>query len=735
MYKSLLSAAFFFVSSLTTVYAHEGMWLPNTLKSLVIGDMQSAGLKLSAEDIYSINKSSLKDAIVHFGGGCTASIISNQGLILTNHHCGYSQIQSHSSLKNDLLRDGFWAESQDAELPNSGLTASIVVRIEDVTAALLNLKGASTEETEELRRKKASELTKAAVDGTHYEAEIKPFYYGNAYYMIVTETFRDVRLAGAPPSAVGKFGGDTDNWEWPRHTGDFSIFRIYANPDNKPADYSELNKPYIPKWHLKIDLAGVNPGDFTMVLGYPGRTDRYISSAAVAYLLDFENPARIDMREASLGVIDAAMASSDLLRIKYAAKQSRISNAYKKWIGQSSGLISYNVVEKKKALETRFQLAAIKNPAHAESSTIPDSFKKLYREQGDSRLARTYYTEFYFYGPEIIRYSAGYKLVAEKYDSLKTAGVLEEHLTKLRKGADGFFKNYDPIVDQAIFAAQLPIYIQGAPEAVKTAQLKELYASNSSATDAVRSLFNSSIFSDEAYMKSMLSGMSKKQAKQLRNDPMLSLSTDLVKAYGTNVQSASERFQTEEDALMHSYMDALMTLMPAEIGSPDANSTLRITYGEMEGSEPRDGLVYKAYTTFDGLVAKYIPGDEEFDLPQRLLDLHKTGEYGPYAVDGELRVCFLGSNHTTGGNSGSPALNAKGHLIGLNFDRTWESTMSDIVFNGEVCRNIMVDIRYVLFIVDRYANATNLIEEMTLIYPPVKAKAKRELQEVEPDMN
>ncbi len=712
---ALLTLIVFFASPRPAA-AHEGMWIPSTLQKLVIGDMQAAGLELSAEDIYSINQSSLKDAIVHFGGGCTAEVISRKGLILTNHHCGYSQIQSHSSVENDYLKEGFWAQEMTDEFPNEGLTASFVVRIEDVTDAMKEAAGElEGAERQAALRAMASTLIEAATRDNGYEAEINPFFYGNSYYMVVKEIFRDVRLVGAPPSAIGKFGGDTDNWEWPRHTGDFALFRIYADADNKPADYSPANVPYTPKHSLPINMDGLDPGDYTMVFGFPGVTEQYLTSDAVAYVLEQANPARKAMREASLGVIDRAMGSSDELRIKYAAKQSRIANAHKKWIGQTMGLQRYDVLGQKTEFEEKFREAAADNPDI--DPEIPARLGELYAEFSPYVLARDYLIEFYFYGPEILRFAEQFAQVAEFRDSLDDAGLLSEKVEKLKTAAEKHFKNYDRITDRQIMAAQFAVFTEGCPEMLVPQVLRE-YASKygEDGKRAADAFFGQTVFADKEALMKLLDKPNKKMAKTVLKDPAYLAGAGLMQNYRSAVAPGYAYFNDRKDALMREYVAARMTLFPEVNYWPDANSTLRITFGSMEGSRPRDGMKYMPYTTLAGIAEKYIPDHRDFDVPEKLLELQRERDYGPYATEGEMRVCFLGSNHTTGGNSGSPALDARGHLVGLNFDRTWESTMSDIMFNGEICRNIMVDIKYVLFIIDKFAGAGHLIDEMELVY-------------------
>ncbi|NND77408.1 MAG: S46 family peptidase [Flavobacteriales bacterium] len=707
--------------------AKEGMWIPALLKA-VEGDMQSYGLKLTAEDIYSINQSSLKDAIVHFGGGCTAEVISTQGLILTNHHCGYGQIQSHSSLENDYLTDGFWAMSRSEELKNPGLTATFIVEIRDVTAAVL--KGA-TLNMAEADRNKLIEENSAKLEGevstdSHYEAKVRPFYYGNEFYMIITETYEDVRLVGAPPSSIGKFGGDTDNWIWPRHTGDFSIFRIYAAKDGHPAEPSDDNVPLTPKHSLEINLDGVEEGDFTMVYGFPGRTEQYLSSYAVDYVMNKSNPARIEMRTASLGVIDDAMERSDKIRIQYAAKQSRISNAWKKWIGQNFGLNRLKALDEKVAFEKEFRAKVNEEGLRKEYGTVLNNMKGLYNEIEPYNLARDYFIEYVFYGPEFVRYANRFSSVVDQYDDIVANGKLDDELDKLKRATESHFKNYNRTVDQKIFEALTPIYKKGVQDNFEpnmlAAGLNAKFKGNVNYLGNV--IYNKSLFVDQEKMDALLSNFSAGSIKKIAKDPAFRLMKDFFSGYYDKIRPKYNDLQSQINLNMRDYMRGLRELFPQKASWADANSTLRLTYGKAEGSEPLDAVIYRYYTTLDGAIAKYIPDSKDFDLPEKLIELWELGDYGQYAHDGEMRVCFTGSNHTSGGNSGSPCLNGFGQLVGLNFDRSWESTMSDIRFAPELCRNIMVDIRYVLFIVDKFAGATHLIDEMELVRNP---------QEVEPD--
>lgn len=694
----------------TVLQAKEGMWIP-TLLEAVEDDMKAFGCELDADDIYSINHSSLKDAIVHFDLGCTAEVISDQGLILTNHHCGYGQIQSHSSVENDYLKNGFWAYSLEEELPNPGTVAVFIEEIMDVTSELLPL-----QEDPEAFKSKAKSLVDERIEGTKLEAVVRAFNYGNSYFMIVTKTFKDVRLVGAPPSAVGKFGGDTDNWVWPRHTGDFSMFRIYADENNEPAEYSESNQPYEPKRHLEINVDGVEEGDFTMVFGFPGRTQQHLISNEVEDIVNRINPMRLDMRSNSLSIIDAAMASSDKTRIQYAAKQSRISNAYKKWIGQNQGLRELGAIDKKLEEEKAYlDLSDMKG--RTENVASFERIQELVEAGKKESMAREVFVEYFYYGPEVLRFANAFRnLVDVEYATTKEEEWNQE-LEQLRSYAKGYFKDYDVSVDERLFFRLTSKYMDYCPEEYQPQVLKD--QSDKTALFTYK-WYEKSVFTSEERLNKMLDdlekGKVKKWSKKANKDPLFTLANQVSDSYWKNIRGKYNEKRGEVDALMQDYVAQKMDLFPNKTFWADANSTLRLTFGKAEGSSPKDGMTYNTFTTTDGILQKYIPGDRDFDLPADLVDLLKKRDFGMYAdEDGTLKVCFTGSNHTTGGNSGSPALDSKGRLIGLNFDRTWESTMSDIMFDASRCRNIMVDIRYVLWIIDKYAGAQNLIDELSLV--------------------
>lgn len=689
------------------LFADEGMLIPSLISAFE-SDMKAKGMKLSAQDIYNVNKASIKDAILQFGGGCTAELVSNQGLLLTNHHCGYSQIQSHSSIENDYLKFGFWAKNQQDELSNPGLTAVRIVRIEDVTKLIQGL-GKTDEASIQAYIK---ELTTKATAGTHYEAEIKPFNYGNDYYMMVKEVFLDVRFVGTPPNSIGKFGGDTDNWVWPRHTGDFSVFRIYVGKDNKPAPYSIDNVPYVPIHFLPISFKNRKQGDFTMVYGFPGSTEQHVVSSYLKFIIEKERPARIRMRDLSLGVIDAGMKSSDKTRIQYAAKQASIANAWKKWIGQIDGLKRLDAVNIKLEREKKYQEKANSNADwKVKYGDVIPKMNALVNSKIDVEFQYAMGVEYFSYGPEYFKLIRGLNDLLTNQLKYKEKNELQSVIEKLKTSAEGFFKNYDETIDKRIFELLTVEYFNRIGNVSLTEQeIKSL-------ADVI---YTESVLTNKDRFIAFLSDFNDSSKLKMENDPGYMHYTKLMSKFRSETSPAFQAFNSEMTSLLKTFVEGKKVMFPNDKHWPDANSTLRISYGKLEGSNPADGMAYTEHTTLDGIIAKYNSGNPDFELLPRMLDLHKAKEYGEYSQNGELWVCFTGSNHTTGGNSGSPVLDKHGHLMGLNFDRTWESTMSDYMFDPNRCRNVVVDIRYVLWVMDKYAGAKHLVDEMKLI----KGKSK-----------
>ena len=667
--------------------ADEGMLIPSLIKAFE-SDMQAKGMKLTAEDIYSVNNASIKDAIFQFGGGCTSELVSNKGLLLTNHHCGYSQIQSHSSLENNYIENGFWAQNLSEELANPGLTAMRIVRIEDVTKKIND-------------GFEIDQIVQEATEGTHYEGSVKAFNYGNDYYLMVTETFLDVRFVGTPPNSIGKFGGDTDNWVWPRHTGDFSVFRIYSGKDNKPAAYSDENIPYTPLHYLPISMKERKKGDFTMVYGFPGRTEQHVSSSYLNQIISKERPARIRMRDLSLSVIDKAMKNSELVRIQYASKQARISNAWKKWIGQIDGLKRLDAVTLKLQTESDFtQRANSKKEWKTKYGSIVEQLNTLSDESFDLEFKYSMGIEYFYVGPEYFKLIRSTNDIIMNYEKYEENGELDEKKKALIKGAEGFFKNYNQEIDAEIFTLLTNEYL-------KKVSLKTFITAGT--------IYQKSNFTDLNRYTKFIEKFNAKSVKKLKKDKGYAHYNELYSNWYSEVIPGYRSYSQKRTELLQTYVAGKKEMFPDKKHWPDANSTLRISYGQLEGSVLADGKIYSEHTTLDGIIAKYNSGNPDFTLKPRMLELHKSKDYGPYAQDGELWVCFSGSNHTTGGNSGSPVIDAEGNLMGLNFDRSWESTMSDYMFDPNRCRNIVVDIKYVLWVIDKYSNAKYLVDEMTLI--------------------
>lgn len=694
-----------------------GMWIPSLLKGANEAEMKSLGMKISADDIYSVNHSSLKDAVPHFDGGCTAEMISSKGLLLTNHHCGFDNIQSHSTVEHDYLTDGFWAYKMEDELPNKDLTVTFIIKIEDVTSKIIE--GVSNLPTEIEKQKKIQQniaaVSKNFSKEAWQEAMIRAFYDGNQYLLFVTETFKDVRLVGAPPSSIGKFGSDTDNWVWPRHTGDFSLFRIYADKNNRPAEYAIDNVPYQPKHFFPISAKGIQENDFTMVMGYPGRTQEYLPSFAVEQIVTDLNPAKIEIRDAALKVQDGFMRKDNAIKIQYASKYAGVANYWKKWIGETKGLKKSNAVALKKEFEKKFQERLIKAGKQAEYGNLLADFEKNYSEIRPYAIAKDYFTEVVLRNSEIL--SFGYRLYQlEQVYNARGEQAFTDRKNNLIYGFEGLYKDYSAQVDEKVFEQLLHLYVTKSPQQFLPESLN-----NSSTSNITNTIFRSSKLTSFDGLKDLMNGDVKIVIEKLNQDPAYQLVKSIADSYQKNVAPKFDEINLKNIALQRTYMKGIMEFFPNDRVFPDANSTLRVTYGKVKGYKPSDAVVYEPISYLDGVIEKYIPGDYEFDVPKKLIDLYNSKEYGNYAdSNGKMPLAFIATNHTTGGNSGSPALDANGNLIGLNFDRVWEGTMSDIYYSPEICRNIMVDARYILFIIDKFANAKNIIEELNIVFPKSK---------------
>lgn len=710
--KHILLSTVLLPSVMAFSQQHGGMWIPTELNEK---EMKEMGMKISAKQIFDATKPSIKDAVVQFDGGCTAEIISPKGLLLTNHHCGYDDIQKHSTLENDLLTNGFWAKNMSEELPNPGVTVDFIVDIKEVTTQILgNTAGMTPQQAEDVIKNNIEVVSKSFTTLPGQKVVIRPVYYGHKYYAYIIDTFKDIRMVGAPPSAIGKFGSDTDNWVFPRHTGDFMMYRVYADRNNRPAEYSPNNVPYKPKHFLPISIKDKKEGDFTFVFGFPGRTQQYLPSIAVEKIVTEIDPAMIAVREVTLKELDQKMREDNATRIKYASKFARIANAWKKWQGEIEGLEKSDAVSKKKAYE---QKLASQNPA---VKTTIDEFNRLYTAQAPYALNRAYYGE-------VVR-NAETLTLASNYLSFMTAvesGKMDSQTAEnFRDRLSGFYKDYDGELDAKVTAKVLALYAKKTPENFLPPGFKNEYSDENKNFFTIENWSKNSVISGRGTMNgaTVYNDINKvfadrnALAQNLKNDPLIKLFASLREAYMKNTNDQYNTYQTQIDELQKTYMGQQMSTDKDKTFFPDANSTLRVTYGKVAGSNPKDALYYGYQTTLSGVMEKYIPGDYEFDVPQKLIDLYNKKDYGMYAnKNGEVPVNFTATNHTTGGNSGSPALDANGNLIGLNFDRQWEGTMSDINFDPRFSRNIMVDSKYILFIIDKYADAKWLINEMKIV--------------------
>lgn len=700
--------------------ADEGMWIPMLLSDHPESEMKRLGMRITAADLYNINQPSLKDAVVMFAGVCTGEIISDQGLLLTNHHCGFNFIQAQSSVAMDYLTNGFWAKNRQEELPCPGLSVVLLNRMEDVTDRVLKGVSPGMNETDRqaLIDKNARLIEKEATKGPHSIAKVKAFYYGNQFFLIVSDEFSDVRLVGAPPNRIGDFGGETDNWMWPRHTGDFSLFRIYADADNKPAAYTNTNVPYHPRTSLTISLKGVKENDFTLLFGFPGKTQEYLPSYALELLYNTEDPAAARLREHRLEVMEKYMAMNRVTRLQYSGKHVTVANGWKKMFGEMTGIRRLGTIERRKQDETTFQQWADGDAKRkAIYGNVLTQFRALYARYQPLRLAYIYYKEA-GQGVEILPYACKFKLLVEAFkgDSLtaeKQARLLDEY----RQNAHTFFRNYNLQLDKETFEVLMGLYLKGpAPENIPGLLRQQFQANGNDIAKYAGVLFSTSELVSEKKVNTLLTGFSAATLSRLEQDPVYQLACNIHDFYTTQLEGQLNALEQEIQVQQRLYMKGLMEMSPQRRFYPDANSTLRVSYGTVQGYEIRDGVYNRFFTTLDGVMQKEDTLMPDYMVDAKLKSLWKNKDYGRYAdADGRMHVCFLATNHTTGGNSGSPILNADGQLVGLHFDRVWEGTMSDIYYDPDQCRNIAIDIRYILFLIEKYAGAGHLIGELRIV--------------------
>lgn len=694
--------------------ADEGMWLPSLVAKLNIQKMNELGCKLTADQIYTINKSSLKDAVVALDrGSCTAEVVSKDGLLLTNHHCGFDEIQKHSSVEHDYLNKGFWAKTLEEELPNPGKTVTFLIRIEDVTDKVL--KGITADMEESAREIKeleaATQIEKEAKGITHYETKVRSFFEANKFYLFVYETFKDVRLVGAPPQSIGKFGGETDNWVWPRHTGDFSMFRIYCGKDGKPAAYSKDNVPYHPKHVFPISLKGIEKNDFAMVMGYPGTTTRYRTSREVEDIMNVVNDTRIKVRDAKLAIIREYMASSQKARIQYASKFARSANYYKYSIGQNNGLKALNVIEKKREGEKEFTNWVNESPERVKLYGNALSLINKSYETTDDKIALEYMREGLLRGPEIFAFAAG---TISLYNGMKAKDTAKINRTKemLQSSLDEYFKDYDAVTDMKITGTLLKLYSKNVaskyiPDFINKASSRYRGDFN----EYAKQLFDKTVFADKKKIEEFLNSPS---LKKLEKDPAFIAAQSIYNTYSL-ISSDVNKSSTDLEKGRRLYVAGEMEMHKNSVLYPDANSTMRLTYGTVNGYYPRDAVYYNYFTTLKGYTEKGIAGDVDFDYPAKLAEMYKNKDFGRYAdQDSTLHTCFITNNDITGGNSGSPVINGSGELIGIAFDGNWEAMSGDVAYEPNLQRTICVDIRFVLWTIDKFAGASHLVKEMNI---------------------
>jgi hypothetical protein len=697
----------------TSATARKGMWMPPLLKNQE-AEIAAAGLSIPVDMLYNADGTGLNNAVVLFGSGCTAEVISPKGLLLTNHHCGYGTVQGLSSKEKDYFANGFWAKNHEEELPCPGLSVTFIRRIENVSDRILT--GLEDTLAEKARDSiiaiRIKNLSKGYKYTTGYEVMIKPYYNGNEYWAILMEKYTDIRLVGFPPNGIGSFGGDTDNWMWPRHTGDFSIFRIYAGANNKPAPYSKDNKPYTTDRFLSINIGGYNEGDFTMVYGFPGTTQQYISSYQLNQVYTIIDPIRIEARTILLDTWAKNMDASRDVFLKYTSKHKRIANGWKKWQGEVRGLRLNNVPEKKAGYEFQFQGWASMDESLPYADNLLSRIGAISLASDNAIKAEEYIREAVM-AVELVKQGGELNKMLSVFRSGLTGSMLSDSLTKLGKRWGGFYKNYDAATDKDVFVAMMPLFFEKCPEYVP-ALYKAQYNRHGADYGKWANYVFSSAVTDKEKLDKLTASTASADSLNIVTDPAWILYNAISQLKAERVDPVLSVYYDQMKYLNRLYMKAQMTLDKQTKFFPDANLTQRLTYGNVKGIDPDGPAGYSYQTNLDEAIAKHNPAVEEFDIPEKLRQIHKEKDFGRWVVNGTVPIAFIASNHTTGGNSGSPVLNARGELIGLNFDRIWEGTMSDLYFDPNLCRNISVDIRYVLFIVEKYGEAGWLLDELRL---------------------
>ena len=707
----------------SSTFARQGMWLPQLLKELNESEMKSMGMQISADDIYSINHSSLMDAIVQFGAGCTGEVVSDRGLLITNHHCGFSQIQSLSTIEKNFLADGYWSRNGDEELPCPGLTVTFIKEIRDVSAAMLaGISDTLNEESRQSFIKSRTDSIEKSIGGKQ-KGFVRSFYYGNKYYLFLIEIFTDIRFVGAPPQSIGKFGGETDNWTWPAHVGEFALFRIYSDTNNLPAAFSKNNVPYKPRQFLTINAGGIKEDDFVLVAGFPGRTSEYILSPALKTIANQTNPNRIEIREARLNILRDEMKRNDTVRLLNAPKFSTLENSYKKWQGELIGFRKFDAINKKIAEEKNIYKLLKNNKTLSADTILFSVFDSLTNVAMPYNFANDFFVEA-FPGMDIINQAIKFRKLMAMNDSIKTdTSVIYSEARRLNKELDGFYKTFRPGIDKRNCEAMLSLTWQkmNADYSTDLSGLKDLFPEEirngikkfGSVQNYVNVIFSQSMFTSKNKLFEILISGQRKNFRKISQDPAYMLAISISKKQ-KEVQSKLELINKELNSIQRKYMFDLLALDSSKSLFPDANLTLRISYGKVEGMSPADGIRYEYFTTADGILDKSKTGNEDYRIPLRLTEIIEQKDYGNYGKNGVLNVAFLTSSHTTGGSSGSPVLNGKGELVGVNYDRMWEGVLSDYYYDERYCRNISLDIRYALFIIDKYSNAKRFIDEMRI---------------------